>query len=516
MRILIFVCALLCCSVRAAFAEQKRGDEADTAKLRTLIVMFDGLRTDYITPQLMPRLYVFKNKAAYGNDHHSVFPTVTRVNAASYATGSYPVTHGLMENSLFIPKVDAAKPQNTGNAQQLMKVDSVMNGKLLTAISLGEILQQSGEKLFVYSSGSTGQAFLQNHKVNGVVINPDMILPASFKEEVISALGTPPPDATPNTERHRWVANALCLYTLNNNGPLVSAIWFSDPDGTTHEHGIGVPVANESLRSVDRQFGRILDSIHAKGLDEVFNILVSTDHGFISYRDGINMTDFLVRSGLKESNASSDVVIAGSGIYVKDHNEQRIRNIVTTLQQQQWVGGLFTKAGRPGSNDGFVEGTLSLEMVYANHPERMPDIIVSENWDDRKNEYGYPGTAASTGVAGHGGSSKYEIHIPFIASGPSFKKSYTSNIPSSNIDMVPTILHLHHITIPPSMQGRILTELMNDDKTKAGMAVKPKQVSATAKHTWGSYTVTIETVEWKNHRYINFISASRAVQQPVK
>lgn len=508
MRISFFIFTLLCLSHSSAFSQSKN----DNTKLRTLIIMFDGLRPDYITPELMPRLFAFKNAAAYGNDHHSVFPTVTRVNAASYATGSYPVTHGLMENSLFIPQVDAAKPQNTGNATQLMKVETASGGKLLTAVSLGEILQQAGEKLFVYSSGSTGQALLQNHKVNGVIINPDMILPASSKDEVVATVGAPPADATPNTARHQWVTNALCHYSLNNSGPLVSVIWFSDPDGTTHEHGIGIAIANESLKSVDTQFGRILDSMHAKGLDKNFNILVSTDHGFISYKDGEDVADFLVKNGLKENKASADVVIAGSGIYVKDHDKERIRKIVTALQRQKWVGGLFTKAAKPGSKNGFVEGTLSLESIYANHPERMPDIIVSENWSDLKNEYGYPGTAASTGVAGHGGSSSYEIHIPFIASGPSFKKSYTSNIPTSNIDMVPTILQLHHINIPTSMQGRVLTELMNNSNTNTNTSVKPRQVSATVKHAWGSYTVTMETVEWKDHRYINFIRASRTEQ----
>lgn len=498
--------------ISTALAGNERLVLTDTMRLRTLIVMFDGLRPDYITPSLMPRLHAFKSKAAYGKDHHSVFPTVTRVNAASYATGSYPRQHGLMENSLFIPQVDPAKPQNTGNAEQLLKVESVSGGKLLTAVSLGEILQKTGEKLYVYSSGSTGQALLQNHKVNGVIINPDLILPASFKNEVVAKLGMPPEDATPNTLRHRWITDAFCLYTLKKDGPLVSAIWFSDPDGTAHEHGIGIPVTNQSLMSVDEQFGRILDSLKAKGFDKTFNILVSTDHGFITYGKGEGVADFLIKNGLKESNNSQDVVVAGSGIYVKGHDQGLIHKIVAALQQQEWVGGLFTRSAEPGSQKGSVEGTLSLESIYADHKERMPDIIVSENWSDEKNPYGYPGTSNENGVAGHGGSSSYEIHIPFIAAGPSFKTAYTSNIPSSNIDMVPTILQLHGISMPAQMQGRVLSELLISGKTKADATGKKNESSATVKRAWGSYTVTMQTVEWKNHRYINFIRAYRNIQ----
>ena len=73
---------------------------SNTGRPRTLLVFFDGLRPDYITPGLMPNLFAFKQTAACGKKHHSVFPTVTRVNAASYATGSYPAMHGLMANSV--------------------------------------------------------------------------------------------------------------------------------------------------------------------------------------------------------------------------------------------------------------------------------------------------------------------------------------------------------------------------------------------------------------------------------
>src|SRR6187549_2630869 len=74
-------------------------------KIRTLIVFFDGLRPDYITPELMPNLYAFSKDASYGKQHHSVFPTVTRVNASSYSTGSYPDTHGLMGNTVYFPQI---------------------------------------------------------------------------------------------------------------------------------------------------------------------------------------------------------------------------------------------------------------------------------------------------------------------------------------------------------------------------------------------------------------------------
>lgn len=133
-------------------AEQASVTKKDTSAIHTIIVVFDGLRPDYIKPDWMPNVYAFSKKAAYGKDNHSVFPTVTRVNAASYATGSYPSAHGLMGNDIYLPEVNRLQRLSTGNAGNLRHIMDFTSGKLLTAPSLGEVLRSAGEKMFVYSS----------------------------------------------------------------------------------------------------------------------------------------------------------------------------------------------------------------------------------------------------------------------------------------------------------------------------------------------------------------------------
>lgn len=498
---------LLLCNLQVQ-AGNNNFRQKDTTKVPTLIIMFDGLRPDYITPQLMPRLYEMRNKGAYGSQHHSVYPTVTRVNAASYATGAYPVMHGLMENSMYLPGLDDSKTFNTGNAQQLIEIESKTGGKLLTIPSLGEILDASGEQLFVYSSGTTGQAFLQNHKVKGAIINPDLILPESIKEKLLNEVGSIPPSATPNTARHRWVTDALLHYSIKKDGPLVSAIWLSDPDGTAHKHGIGLPITNEALEAVDTQFGRILDSIKSRGLQ--FNVLISADHGFISYSGSPELTDFLIEKKLKQSKTSDDVVVAGSSIYVKDRNPAVIKAIVENLQQQEWAGAIFTRAEKPGSDKGMIKGTLSFDAINWNHDQRAGDIVVAENWNDNVNAYGYAGMATTNGPAGHGGSSKYEMHIALIAFGPSFKPAFQSSLPTSNVDLIPTILSLYQLPVPQTMQGRVLDELFEKGNFQSSKNTpKSKALTASAKAGNKTYTVTLDLTEYKGYRYINYIKASR-------
>lgn len=477
---------------------------------RTLIVFFDGLRPDYITEDGMPNLYAFKKNGCYGKQHHSVFPTVTRVNASSYSTGSYPGTHGLLGNTVYFPEVDTKKGLNTGNAEDLNKITKATDGHLLTAISLGEILQKSGARMMVFSSGSTGQAMMQNHTVSGgAIINPAMVLPESLKETVVAAIGPIPPAGKPNTQRHKWITDALIHYGMAADGPMVSAIWFSDPDGTAHSDGIGSVTAKQSIKDVDEQFGRILQALKEKGLTDHFNIIISTDHGFVTNVGKEGLSEFLIKEGLKKDKESEDVIVAEGAIYVKDHNEEIIRKIVSAFQAQEWIGAIFTKGKKAGDMKGYIDGTLSFESIHWAHPQRAADILVDENWDDRKNEAGYAGTSFSRGVAGHGGLSPYEVHIPLIAAGPAFRKSFELDAPTSNVDIVPTILYLHNLPVPKEMDGRVIYELLAKPNGKTNGTAKKETITTIAKTDWGTYELQLERTVIGKYRYVNYAKVKR-------
>lgn len=489
------------------FAQKKQTDS-----IRTLIVFFDGLRPDYITAEGMPNLYAFSKRASYGKAHHSVFPTVTRVNATSYATGSYPGTHGLMGNSVYFPQVSTTKSLNTGDAAELNAISKALDGHLITAVSLGEVLKQHGKDMMVFSSGTTGQALMQNHTVSGAVINPAIILPESIKEKVIAEVGTIPPAGKPNTARHAWITNALMKYGLRLDGPLVSAIWFSDPDGTAHADGIGSATAVASIKSVDEQFGRILADLEQKRLADNFNIVISTDHGFVTHVGKDGLVEFLIRKGLKKEKESDDVVVAGGAIYIKDHNKDLLQQIVTALQAEEWIGAIFTKAAKKGDTKGHIAGTLSFESIHWNHEERMADILVDVNWNDEKNSAGYAGMSYSRGVAGHGSLSPYEVHIALLAAGPSFKQSFESDLPTSNVDLVPTILHLHQLPIPATVNGRVMHELLINSKPIAKPVVTNDVIETSVNFKGGIYKLLLNRTTLDDYQYINFAKVIREKQ----
>ena len=83
---------------------------------------------------------------------------------------------------------------------------------------------------------------------------------------------------------------------------------------------------------------------------------------------------------------------------------------------------------------------------------------MSANWSDKANNFGFKGTTTQDGVAGHGTSSPYDIHNTLIAAGPDFREHATSDAPTSNVDIAPTLLRLLGITQPPTMTGRTIEE----------------------------------------------------------
>ena len=87
---------------------------------------------------------------------------------------------------------------------------------------------------------------------------------------------------------------------------------------------------------------------------------------------------------------------------------------------------------------------------------------MSFKWDSDLNDFGYRGHVYSTGgVVGqgtHGSMSKHELRNVLFARGPSFKQEFESNVPSGNIDLAPTILHILGLQASKNMSGRGLNE----------------------------------------------------------
>jgi predicted AlkP superfamily pyrophosphatase or phosphodiesterase len=464
-----------------------------------LVIVIDGLRPDYVTADVMPRLTRLRQRGIGFNAHHAVFPTVTRVNASSFVTGAYPETHGLLGNTIFSPKANPARGLDTAQRANLEAVERA-EGALLTAPTLGELLTKAGKRLLVVSSGSSGSAFLLNHKVgSGAIVHPEFIRPEALAPRIAPMVGPAPPKLVPNDGQNQYAIDAYLKFGLDNLKPDVTMMWLNDPDATAHENGIGAAVTRKSLALVDAGIGRVEDGLRSKGLLNHTNIIVTSDHGFSTHSGTLRLRQIVGTSG---------IVIAEGAIYLRQGNDPaRVAGIVAALQRRPEVGAIFTRAAGKGSVAGVVPGTLSFEMARWNHA-RSGEILVSGNWSDDANKAGFRGTTTQGGVAGHGTSSPYDIHNTLIAAGPDFRERTTSEVPTGNVDIAPTLLHLLAMPAPQTMTGRVIREGLRSGPSPASIRVE--QVSETVRTPDGRYELTARFSMAAGHRYLDGTTVRRS------
>src|SRR4029453_17985177 len=247
---------------------------------RHLLIVVDGLRPDYVTAAVMPNLTAIGKRGVVFNRHHSVYPTVTRVNASSMSTGAYPDKHGLLGNTVFFPRVDPTRFLDTSDRNNLLKVADA-EGRLLTATTLGESLQAAGRKMLVVSSGSTGSAFLNNHTVSGgAILHYQYTLPPELAADM-RASGPPPAEGAPAGTLDRYAVDAFLKVGIPRVDPSVTVMWLSDLDSTAHEKGVGAAATVAILRQVDSEIKRIEEGLKAAGLFDSYDIWVTSAHGFL-------------------------------------------------------------------------------------------------------------------------------------------------------------------------------------------------------------------------------------------
>src|SRR5690349_10099324 len=90
------------------------GQPTDASRRSHLVIVVDGLRPDSVTAAQMPRLTMLAQRGVTFTAHHSVYPTVTRVNAATFVTGAYADGHGIMGNTVYVPSVATTRVLDTG------------------------------------------------------------------------------------------------------------------------------------------------------------------------------------------------------------------------------------------------------------------------------------------------------------------------------------------------------------------------------------------------------------------
>ncbi|MCH6587508.1 MAG: alkaline phosphatase family protein [Proteobacteria bacterium] len=445
---------------------------------RVLIVAFDALRPDMVTPELMPNLCAFAAAGVRFSHSRATFPTETRVNQAALVTGCTPARHGIVGNKFMDPVASPGKLFNTGDETELAAGDRRLGGRLLDVPALGEILAEHGMSLATISAGTPGGARLLHHKAEPLggfrfaLHRPDASVPAARIADLIARIGPVPPHQIPSLSWLTYATDAYLDYVEPELAPEVAILWLCEPDNSYHYRGIGSAENLAAMRHADAEFGRIL----TRG--DHLQIITLSDHGQLTVAGaalelGVQLTEAGFTVGEMPGDGAELALALGGSVGITLRDPARVDPVVAWLQAQPWCGPLFTRDGR---------GCLTHAQVGLDHP-RAPDIALVLRADEAPNAHGVAGSCRHDshypeGGGIHGGLHPIELATWFAAQGDAFVSGRVSSLPTGIVDVLPTVLHLLGLEAPPWVQGRVLREALAAHAGEPPPAATERVVSA--------------------------------------
>ena len=498
----IITSLLLCAS--AVFAKGKAE--------HVIILVWDGMRPDFITPQYCPNLYSLATNGVFFKNHHCAYVSSTEVNGTVLATGVHPGRSRVIANTDYRPEISVTGTFATEGLDAIRRGDLLTDGHYLGAETLAEILQDQGIPTLI--AGSKPVVLLHdrsNHKDSAAEKESGLLfegktIPRSLGEALpkVNDDKNWPSNAIPNTAQDNWTTRSLLRALWKKNLPKYTLLWLSDPDKSQHDVGVGAPNALAGIESSDKNLGEVIKALKERGIYDKTDIMVVSDHGFSTISKGPDVVEILKKAKFQafkknENPEPGDVMVVGLGgsvlFYVVGKNQDAVANrLVEFLQQSDFAGVVFSRLNIPG--------TFPLDSVRYGLTNGGPDVMISMRWTSEKNEHGAPGMFYSMdgtkGKGSHASLSKWDMHNTLVAAGPDFKRAFINETASGNIDVAPTILHLLGVKPPKPMDGRVLREALADGGTA------PKAVTRTieAKRDLG-------LLRWK--QYLKFTEVDGAV-----
>lgn len=280
------------------------GASAQPRAHNAIIFVADGLRYGSVNDTDAPALAALRREGVDFANSHSIYPTLTTVNASAIATGHYVGDTGNYANTIY-PGEELLDPQSRNRAISLENNANLdrMNARFaptyLHEVSLLAAARAHGFNTAVI--GKIGPAAIQDLGEGGLVIDQSIgqtngrTLPADIAA-AIAAAGLPPapPDESPpNTAQDDWfvrVATEVLLPRFRASGkPFVILFWSPDPDEVQHRQqdsldaltpGVNGPSSRAAIANASNDLARLRAALTAQHLDATTNIFATADHGF--------------------------------------------------------------------------------------------------------------------------------------------------------------------------------------------------------------------------------------------
>ncbi|MEP6820905.1 MAG: alkaline phosphatase family protein [Chthoniobacterales bacterium] len=478
----MMIARLALCALLAGFVSARAEDAPARGKAtHVVLVVWDGMRSDFMTEKNSPNLWALAQRGLTFRNHHSVYPTLTTVNAAALATGVFPGSSGPIGNYEYLPGISRTKPARTDGIDMVRAIDQRSGGKFLAVPTIAELVHASGGTTAI--AGTKSAPLLFDRKTdardgNSVTLVEGIALPKSAQRKFEDTLGRyPKTKKLPSVTQDKWSTRALTEVLWKEGVPEFSVLWMGDPDRSEHADSPGSAKALAAIKSVDDNLARVLKALEEKGVRDQSDVLVVSDHGFSTIARQINLEsllaadDFRVVKKGKNAKTSGAIRVIGNGgsvlFYIKDHDAKTNARLVQWLQKKDFTGVIFSRAA--------VEGSFPLARV---HLEKMegPDVVMAFRWSDQRSSNGTAGMIDANGSSKakgtHGTLSPFDVHNILIAAGPDFRAGTQSDLPSSNLDVAASIVHLLGLHTENLLDGRILSEAFSDGEPSTSQTLE--------------------------------------------
>lgn len=457
-----------------------------------LLVIWDGMRPDFIREELTPNAWALAQRGTFFTDNHSTFITTTEVNGSTIATGMKPKQHGIFANSEYRPDVNLTMPISTQGALSVRVGDALRGGNWMLAPTLAETVRRAGGTTAV--AGTKEIALLHDRAFDRTGAAPHVFqgktYPVDYVKKLEAKIGKwpklpagnvafsegreMPEDWVPssNTAQNLWTTRALVEVQWSADIPRFSTLWLGDPDYSQHFTEPGSMTALAAIADSDCHLGLALAELERRGVLEKTNVFLVSDHAFSTITRPVSLGKMLAAFGrtaakpftlgnrFRGTPRPDDVLLVTTGgssfFYVPSKDATIIAEIVEWLQRSEFSGPIFTRDG--------VVGTFKLSDASIDTPD-APDIVMSASWTNATNAYNVPGTLAADSpvrMGTHGSLSPWCIRNTLLAAGPDIRRGFCDPLPTGNVDVAPTILHLLGIKPEKPMDGRILAEALDE------------------------------------------------------
>src|SRR5258708_7845871 len=236
-----------------------------------VLMVWDGLRPDFVTQRDTPNLFRMARDGVRFDRHHSIFPTLTMVNATALATGAPPGVNGLEGNNFYLwPSAEVPKGQlvSAEGAMAILNLNGA-NGFKGRLIGLDTIVQEvAREGGYVGVIGKQGPTSVFDNRVATIVdgkdivgephkdylfASEDLVAPGSASEKI-----TVPSDFLKTTvadeQRDLYFARLVVENALpaakaaaDAGRPALVVFWQHNPDLTQHTARPGTLPATDAL-----------------------------------------------------------------------------------------------------------------------------------------------------------------------------------------------------------------------------------------------------------------------------